>query len=57
MASSPFPLLDYIATVLEDVSVMAKGAALNKAIPVPAALLTSAFVPRAVMTLLMLGGA
>jgi predicted DNA repair protein MutK len=93
--TSLFALLDDIATLLDDISVMtkvaakktagvlgddlalnadqvtgmasdrelpviwavAKGAALNKAILVPAALLISAFIPWAIMPLLMLGGA
>ncbi|WAE54923.1 DUF808 domain-containing protein [Stutzerimonas frequens] len=95
MASSLLALIDDIATVLDDVSVMtkvaakktagvlgddlalnaqqvtgvkadrelpvvwavAKGSFRNKAILVPAALLISAFIPWAIMPLLMLGGA
>lgn len=95
MASSLLALIDDIATVLDDVSVMtkvaakktagvlgddlalnaqqvtgvkadrelpvvwavAKGSFRNKAILVPAALLISAFIPRAITPLLMLGGA
>ena len=94
MASSLFVLLDDIATILDDVSVMtkvaakktagvlgddlalnaeqvsgvradrelpvvwavAKGSVRNKLILVPAALAISAFLPRAVTPLLMLGG-
>lgn len=93
--ASLFSLLDDIATLLDDVSVMtkvaarktatlvgddlavnaqqvtgisakrelpviwavAKGAALNKVILIPAALLISAFIPWAIVPLLMLGGA
>ena len=95
MASSLLLLLDDIATVLDDVSILtkvaakktagvlgddlalnaqqvagvkaerelpvvwavAKGSFINKAILVPAALLISAFLPSAVIVLLMIGGA